>query len=400
MDKTGNQTSHLAFTSGTELETALRHAKYGRPLALGAVVQDAVDKGDLIPVQQFKSATKSIYSRSWVPSPWQVVNWGLRQVGIGGASNTDKLSVGDFVVVANVEHAAQALLACLSNESTSLTSRLYTRSLFEEEFAGCVPDSTALSSTDMSLLLTYLDRDKPVLTFDNNTVKISTPETPSEPITDTDARIASMRSLLKTLESKVAALTTQISDLDRAARVCVAEKRLEQAKRHLRSKKACSEVLTQRSAALEKVEEAFASIETAADNVAIVFAMRDSEAVLRDLNAEVGGAEGAERIAEDLRKQMDITEDVRMAVQEANPAGIVDEQDVDEEFEAMEREAREAREKREAKGREKRGREEAERTAERLKELESKPLDEIKGDGTSAQKNEAEKAAEDQVMAE
>jgi len=249
------------------------------------------------------------------------------------------------------------------------------------------------------------------LTFDNDTVKVSTSENHLEPISETDAKIASMRSLLKTLESKVTALTAQISDLDRAARVCVAEKRLEQAKRHLRTKKACSELLSQRSAALEKVEEAFESIETAADNVAIVSAMRDSEAILRDLNAQVGGAEGAERVAENLRTQTDITEDVRMAVQETNPAAVVDEADVDEEFEAMEREAREAREREEAKEREKRERlepaerekresKEAERTAERLKELDSKPVEESKRDGTSAQKIETEKPAEDQIMAQ
>jgi len=400
MDKTGAQSSHLAFTSGNELGTALRHAKYGRPLALGAVIQDAVDKGDLIPIQQFKNAPKSIYSKSWVPSPWQVVNWGLRQMGVGGSSNTDKLAVGNFVVVANVEHAAEALLSRLSDMSTSLTSRLYTRTLFEEEFANCMPDSSVLSSTDISLLLTYLSRDKPVLTFDNNTVRISTPGSASEPINDTDARVASMRSLLKTLESKVAALTTQISDLDRAARICVSEKRLEQAKRHLRSKKACSEVLTQRSAALEKVEQAFTSIETAADNVAIVSAMRDSEAVLRDLNAQVGGAMGAERVSEDLRTQMDVTEDVRMAVEQANPAGVVDEGDVEEEFEAMEREAREKREQEEAKEREKKEKEEAERTAERLKELDSKPLVEAKKGYNVSQKEEAEKPSEDHIIAE
>ena len=72
-------------------------------MALGAVIQDAVEKRELVPLQDFLSAKKSIYSKSWVPSAWQVVNWGLRQIGIGGAAGEDKLAVGDFVVMANVE---------------------------------------------------------------------------------------------------------------------------------------------------------------------------------------------------------------------------------------------------------------------------------------------------------
>ena len=50
------------------------------------------------------NATKSVYAKSWIPSPWQVVSWGLKQVGVAslfGAS--DKLSVGNLVVMANVE---------------------------------------------------------------------------------------------------------------------------------------------------------------------------------------------------------------------------------------------------------------------------------------------------------
>ena len=98
------QPSHVVFGSGEELSRALNSPQWGRPLALGAVIHDAVEKREFIPLDDFLNATKSVYAKSWIPSPWQVVSWGLKQVGVAslfGAS--DKLSVGNLVVMANVE---------------------------------------------------------------------------------------------------------------------------------------------------------------------------------------------------------------------------------------------------------------------------------------------------------
>ena len=91
--------SHVAFRSGDDLSRALYSQQWGKPLALGAVIHDAVEKQELVPLNDFLGATKSIYAKSWVPSPWQVMNWGLKQI-LGPA---DKLAVGNLVVMANVE---------------------------------------------------------------------------------------------------------------------------------------------------------------------------------------------------------------------------------------------------------------------------------------------------------
>lgn len=57
---------------------------------------------ELVPLSDFQTSKYSIYSRSWIPTPWQVIQWSLRQIGLtGGPPN--KLSVGRFVVVENVE---------------------------------------------------------------------------------------------------------------------------------------------------------------------------------------------------------------------------------------------------------------------------------------------------------
>jgi len=65
-------------------------------------------------MKDFIGAQTSIYKSSWVPSPWGgVLQWGLRQIGVLGQPGFgDKLEVGNFVVLGNVE--ASLLLFLLS----------------------------------------------------------------------------------------------------------------------------------------------------------------------------------------------------------------------------------------------------------------------------------------------
>ena len=73
-------------------------------------MEDAVRRGQLIPVREFLDANKSVYAKSWVPTPWQVVSWSLRQLGVTGREGVeDRLVKGDFVVMANVEVMADIL---------------------------------------------------------------------------------------------------------------------------------------------------------------------------------------------------------------------------------------------------------------------------------------------------
>lgn len=90
--------------TGEELLRSLQTQEYGRPLALGSVIDEAVRKKELVPFQQFLDSQQSIYAKSWLPTPWQAVSWGLRQLGIIGKEVADdKLVAGDFVIMANVE---------------------------------------------------------------------------------------------------------------------------------------------------------------------------------------------------------------------------------------------------------------------------------------------------------
>lgn len=96
----------MAFSSGEDLARALQTREWGRPLALGSVIGDAVERKELVPLREFLSQKNSVYARGWgVPSLGGVVGWGLRQLGLagGGASAEDRLVVGEWVVLGNVE---------------------------------------------------------------------------------------------------------------------------------------------------------------------------------------------------------------------------------------------------------------------------------------------------------
>lgn len=99
-----SQHDHFVLQTGEELARALQTQELGRPLALGSVIDEAVRKKELTPLKEFLEAKESIYAKHWLPTPWQVMSWGLRQLGvIGGDSSEDKLVRGEFVIMANLE---------------------------------------------------------------------------------------------------------------------------------------------------------------------------------------------------------------------------------------------------------------------------------------------------------
>ena len=100
----GANSDRFVLRTGEQLSRSLQTQEFGRPLALGAVLQDAVERKELVPLAEFLNAKKSIYAKTWIPTPWQAVSWGLKQLGVmGGESVEDKLVAGNFVVMVNVE---------------------------------------------------------------------------------------------------------------------------------------------------------------------------------------------------------------------------------------------------------------------------------------------------------
>jgi charged multivesicular body protein 7 len=129
------------------------------------------------------------------------------------------------------------------------------------------------------------------------------------------------------------------------------------AKAALRSKKLAERALAQRSDVALQLEQVYTDLQQAADQVEIVEAMRAGAAALKGLNEKVGGAEGVQGVVDAVNEQMAVTEDITNIINETSQP--LDEDEIDDEFEALEKADREKREK-----------EEAEATATRLAVLE------------------------------
>lgn len=393
--------------SSPELLRELQTQEYGQPLALGAVLEDAVKSKALVPLKDFLENKQSLYHKSWIPTPWEVLHWALRQAGIVGGGAQDKLVRGHFVVVANVENAAKVVLGRAGKISTSEADRIYSKDLFAKTFSTTLGVET-ISPHDLDVLLTHLSRDLSALSFekDSGVVKFKTAaELQPTPITSEDRRIASLRTLISELQPQIESLTSRIAELNMAARTAVSQKQTIKAKTALRQKKMADTKLQQRSDMLAQLEGVYASIEQASDQVQIVKVLEDSGKTLKSLNAQTGGADKVLEVMDDLRESMMDTEQIGNAINEVS-AGEIDEGEVEDELEAlekMEREKveaieREEREKREVKEREEREEEEAEeaeKTRLRLAELESAPKEPGQKSSEKTEEEAAEKVAQE-----
>lgn len=75
------QTDGFIIPTGEVLGRSLQTPQYGRPLALPAVIEDAISQSRFIPVTDFVAARASIYSKSWMTSPWSLIDWALTRIG-------------------------------------------------------------------------------------------------------------------------------------------------------------------------------------------------------------------------------------------------------------------------------------------------------------------------------
>lgn len=253
----------------------------------------------------------------------------------------------------------------------------------------------AISTNDLSVLSTHLSRDRTAIALDAKTGTIkfkAASETEPTPITEEDVSIASIRTLISSLEPQIEQLTTRVVELDRKAREAVTNKQLTTAKATLRSKKLADTKLQQRITALSQLEEVYAKIEQAADQVEVVRVMEASSQTLKSLNKQTGGVERVQDVMEGLKEGMMDADEIGQAISEVS-AGEIDEGEVDEELEALERAEKQRVEEVERREREKREVEEAERTRERLAELEKieEPAEGAEGEAKVQGKPEGEK---------
>ncbi|KAF2861833.1 hypothetical protein K470DRAFT_244928 [Piedraia hortae CBS 480.64] len=323
--------------STTSLATALETKTHGRPQGLGCVVREAVRNGSFIPLDTFLSCKESIYATSWIPSPRQLLTLGWQAL-VGRREDG-----GEYVILANVEAAAKNVLDHISKTATSRTSRIFSRDMFDQTVCEATNMET-LSSRDRAVLLLHLARDHAAIAYDAATATIkvkAASDTLPPSVQKEDITIASLRSLIVSLEREVVILSQRVSQHDGAARKLVVERKQEQARSALRQKKLAQEKLAQRTASLVQLEDVYAQTEKAADSVEMLSILEASAQTLKVLNKMTGGVDKIQNVVEQLQEEKQYTDEVQNALfQPATGEQSVADEDIEEEFEQLEKEER------------------------------------------------------------
>lgn len=145
---------------------------------------------------------------------------------------------------------------------------------------------------------------------------------------------------------QVAALTARTDDLALAARQAMSSKNRPAALAALRSRKLAELTLARRSEVLAQLEGVYSNIEQAADQVEIVRVMEASKGVLKSLNSKLGGVERVQDVVEELREEMSKVVEVGDTMNDVGQGVVtIDDGEVEEELELMEREHRLDRER-------------------------------------------------------
>ncbi|MCJ1454331.1 hypothetical protein MMC28_004684 [Mycoblastus sanguinarius] len=339
----------LSLRTGEKLLQSLETKEWGRPLALGAVIDEAVSQRQMIPFQDFFAAPKSIHSRIWIVQPWWLLSWGLKQIGLIDASpQAGALPTGRYVILPNVEEAGEKMMKQMANSSNPV-DRIYPISLFSIEAARAINLKNELTDSDLEVILTYLARDKSAILYDSQAVKFKGPGETSSTLSEQDRTIASLKSLIADINMQVILLSARISSLSEDARNAIKNKNRMSAVGALRSRKLNETTLAQRSETLAQLEEVYSKIEQATDQVAIVRVMEASTAVLRNLHSQVGGIDRVENIIDGLREEMDKVDEISNTLEASEQQdGVIDDSAIDDELEDMVQQAKVQEEEKEA----------------------------------------------------
>lgn len=203
--------------------------------------------------------------------------------------------------------------------------------------------SRPLSQVDMVVLLQHLVRDKHLAATSmsssdsNPTIKLAATSTAAQPIiTAHDQTIATLQTLSLTLSTSIDALKSRITTLTTSLNAALASSNRPLALAYLRARKAATATLLNREASLYQTRGVLDSIDDAATNVEMVKAMEAGAGVLADLNAKIGGAEGVQKVMDAVREGVVQAEEINGAIGEMG-AEQVDEDEVEEEMAALER---------------------------------------------------------------
>ncbi|KAI9446127.1 Snf7-domain-containing protein [Lactarius indigo] len=291
-----NTTDTLILHADQSLLESLRYGGAGKPLCLGTVITELVNSRTAVPLQQFLSASQSIYDPGWLP--YRVAAfvvgkplwWALQQLNVFGSddeSETErwKHTKGDYVLIGVLEHAADSVLASQRARDVSLADTLYSFDSFRATFAASALPGGTLSDKDLRVLLKFLERDRRAIVTEREVIKFvgtgfGTPE-----ITAVDHGALELKSAVANLTAQIDSITAKIDSHKAKAAIALRQQHKPLALSYLRSRKQLEEVLTQRIGSLEILQSTLLRVEAAAEDIRIVKAYESSTATLRALLA-------------------------------------------------------------------------------------------------------------------
>ncbi|KAG8856046.1 hypothetical protein FRB96_006613 [Tulasnella sp. 330] len=405
--KAGKQpqsSDHLVLHATDQLSECLRWEKVGRPLGLGAILEDLTSSSAAIPLVQFlKSSTSIDYTPSLAYRAATYVLgkplwWALSQLSLAG---DDGLSItseqrwkkfhGDYVIRSLVEEAGDAAIAHQAHKPTAVTEALYDVELFKSEFEEIVLPGETLSDLDIHVLLKYLERDRRVIVIKKGIIKFVAFDEVEE-ISEVDRGILEMKATLRRLDNQIDEIERQITERTAKIKDLLYQGSKTLAMSYLRSKKQLEELLVKRLGSQETLQTVLLRIESAVTDVEIMKAYDTSaktlKKVLQHPLLQVSSIEDTmEQMSDALADHREIEDAIGLANEDAMAAaGVepVDEKELQEELDALVQEQKAEDEK-------KRPKTEKDKTAEQARrqvEAESK--------GEERRKQQAKALAEEQ----
>ncbi|KAL8709944.1 MAG: hypothetical protein Q9220_005394 [cf. Caloplaca sp. 1 TL-2023] len=326
----------LSIETGPLLMRRLESAEYGRPLALDAVFSEALSQGRMMSLPSFLSSPHTIYSYKWTNLPWRMFTWGLGQMALQRGFRSEKTQVPrEIVLIPNVEKLAETVVEHIEKLRTRV-DRTLTKSMFQREVGAALGIDEKVADSDLLIILRYLARDRQVLTYDSNVVKISDSNEVRLPISEEDRSIASLKSLIQDLQDQVHILGLEITNAKKKGERAIESKNRPLALAALRSKRVAEKVLAQRLETLYQLEEVRDRIQQAADQVTIMSVLRDSAKVLRTLNNQVGSVSDVEDSLQTLKEEVGKVEDISLAINQAGHENTLnDNSDIEEELDQL-----------------------------------------------------------------
>ncbi|KAF9454637.1 hypothetical protein P691DRAFT_754563 [Macrolepiota fuliginosa MF-IS2] len=296
---TGSIGSRLVLQANRALLDCLRLEKVGKPLAMGAVINDLRSRKILISLHKFMASKTSIYDAGWLP--YRIASfvvgrplwWALEQVGIVGdegvltsISHSQKETDwwGEYVFVEHVERAADAVLSLQESKTTGPADALYTLDGFRKSFASVFDASNdSLHEVDTRIILKYLERERRVLVLDTEVVKFIDSTTPHDEriITTVDRGILELKSAISNMQRQVDGIHRKMDEYTNKATTALQQKWKSLALSYLKSRKQLEDLRNKRLVSLSTLESTMLSIETAAGDIQIMKTYETSTATLR-----------------------------------------------------------------------------------------------------------------------